>query len=67
MHRECGFRQVGGSVAHLSGFCSCFVPGSNAGDPPGMTKRQAARAALDLYHQLEALGVNPFAERRRSH
>jgi hypothetical protein len=48
-HLECGFRAVGGSVAHVEQRCGCFVPGSAEGDPPGLTKRQAARAALDAY------------------
>lgn len=47
MHPECTFRAVCGSVAHIEGRCSCFVPGSTETDPPGMTKRQAARAAVE--------------------
>jgi hypothetical protein len=39
------FRAVAGSVAHLERRCGCFVAGSTEGDPPGMTKRQAALAA----------------------
>lgn len=27
MHRKCGLRGVIGSVAHLQGRCSCYVPG----------------------------------------
>lgn len=46
IHHACGFRLAAGSVAHLEGRCSCFVRGSEEGDPPGMTKRQAAEAAL---------------------
>ncbi len=53
LHHECLFRNVGGSVAHVEKRCSCFVPGSNEGDPPGMTKRQAARAALERQRQLD--------------
>ena len=48
LHRECGISSVVGSVAHLSGKCSCFVDGAEEGDPPWMTKRQAAKAAADL-------------------
>ena len=47
-HRECAFRAVGGSVAHIERRCSCFVPGSTENDPPGMTLRQAAEAAITV-------------------
>ncbi len=56
MHRECGIRMVLGSVAHLERRCSCFVDIDSRlacmddppGDPPGMTRREAARAAVEL-------------------
>ena len=47
MHKECAFRAVAGSVAHIRRRCSCF--GGTEHDPPGMTKRQAAKTALDVY------------------
>jgi len=47
-HLECSARAILGSVAHQEGRCSCFVEGSAEEDPPGMTKREAARAALGL-------------------
>ena len=50
MHMECGFRMSCGSVAHIERRCHCYVPGSTECDPPGMTKRQAARAAMDAYN-----------------
>jgi hypothetical protein len=37
-----------GSVAHFQRRCSCYVLGASCGDPEGMTKREAARAALKL-------------------
>jgi hypothetical protein len=46
MHWECGFRSVAGSVAHIEHRCGCYIPSSERGDPPGMTKREAARAAV---------------------
>mgnify|MGYP001613571788 CR=1 FL=1 len=46
-HRECFLRAVVGSVGHLQQKCSCF--GGIQEDPPDMTKRQAAQAAVDLY------------------
>ena len=51
-HIECAFRGVGGSVGHILKRCSCY--GGTEEDPPGMTKREAAKAALELYRKLEA-------------
>ena len=45
-HFACGFRSIAGSVAHLRGRCSCCIVGSEEGDPPGTTKREAAMAAF---------------------
>lgn len=53
MHQECGFRSVVGSVAHVLKRCHCYKLGSKLNDPPGMTKREAARAALNLFRQIE--------------
>lgn len=53
MHLECGFRSIGGSVAHVLRRCHCFKLGSTLSDPPGLTKREAARAALALFRQIE--------------
>jgi hypothetical protein len=52
MHSECAFRSVVGSVAHVLHWCGCYQPGSDLGDPVGLTKRQAARAAFALSRQL---------------
>lgn len=49
VHFECGARGVLGSLAHVEGRCSCYVPGADELDPPHMTRRQAAKAALDAY------------------
>lgn len=49
MHRNCGLRGICGSVAHVLGKCSCFVPGSQESDPPGLTKRQAAELAVAIW------------------
>lgn len=43
-HHECALRSVIGSVGHLRGTCSCS--GGTEEDPPGMSKREAARAAV---------------------
>lgn len=49
VHHECGARMVLGSVAHVEGRCSCYVPDADELDPPQLTRRQAAKAALDAY------------------
>ena len=46
-HRECHIRQIVGSVGHLQKRCHCH--GGTAEDPEGMSKRQAALAAVNLY------------------
>jgi hypothetical protein len=51
MHKNCGLRGVIGSVAHLERRCSCFIPGAMEGDPPGMTRREAADAAVRVWLQ----------------
>ena len=43
-HRECDLRQVVGSVGHQRGRCSCY--GGTEEDPPALTRRQAAQAAV---------------------
>lgn len=47
VHLECLARMTLGSVAHIRQRCGCFIPGSEEGDPPGMTKREAARESLE--------------------
>ena len=49
LHHECGFRLFCGSFAHHARTCSCYVTGSLESDPPGMTKREAAKAALSEF------------------
>jgi hypothetical protein len=65
MHPECALRIVTGPLAHLQRKCHCFVRDSGEHDPPGITKREAARAAAQLYQKLIELGVEPFNERVR--
>jgi len=45
-HKECLARQLLGSLAHIEGRCGCYVPGSAEGDPPGLSRREAARQAV---------------------
>lgn len=48
-HWACAVRQVLGSVAHLEQRCSCYVPGAQEGDPAGVSKREAAEAAVRVW------------------
>lgn len=43
LHRECHIRSLVGSVGHQRSKCGCA--GGSEGDPPGFSKREAARAA----------------------
>lgn len=52
-HRECLIRSVVGSVGHQLHKCSCY--GGTEEDPPGMTKRQAAKAAVALWEAQQGL------------
>ncbi len=47
LHRECAARSAIGSVGHIERRCSCY--GGDVDDPPGMSKREAAAAALRLF------------------
>jgi len=52
-HRECLVRIVSGSVGHQMHECECY--GGTRGDPPGLSLREAARAAHALYLKLHPL------------
>jgi hypothetical protein len=58
-HRECFMRQITGSVAHQLKQCSCYVPGSTCGDPPELSRREAARQAVAHYHKMLGEGKIP--------
>jgi len=47
VHLDCFLRQIYGSVGHQKKTCSCF--GGKEEDPEGMTKREAATAAVRMY------------------
>lgn len=51
-HLNCFLRSIFGSVAHIRKECGCFVPGSTETDPVGMTRRQAADAAVAEYFRV---------------
>lgn len=55
-HYECSMRSVIGSVAHLEGRCSCVTPGAEEGDPAGMSRREAAIAAVRLWEKQQRAG-----------
>lgn len=64
-HRACFLRGILGSVAHIEKRCSCYVPGSHEGDDPGMTRRQAAEAAVSAWSTMHVElehGPRPKAE-----
>lgn len=51
LHRTCFLRQIVGSVAHQERRCHCYDRSSEADDPPGMTRREGARAAVELFER----------------
>ena len=59
-HLDCFLRSVIGSLAHLQHECSCFVPGATCTDPPELSKREAAQAAVRYWRQQSCQrGENP--------
>ena len=53
LHLECFMRSVVGSAGHLMGRCSCF--GGDEDDPPGLTRREAAKAAMEMFYSKQAI------------
>lgn len=49
LHFECGLRSIIGSVGHQKKNCSCY--GGTEEDPPGMTRREAAKAAMEYFYE----------------
>jgi hypothetical protein len=50
-HRDCFLRQVIGGVNHIRGCCTCHG-GTEPPDPPEMTRREAAEAAVAAFYRL---------------
>ena len=51
-HYACALRASIGSIGHILGTCSCYVKdGTHEDDPPGLTKRQAARLVADYVNR----------------
>ena len=47
-HYACAMRISSGSIGHVQRSCSCYVKDdTHEEDPPGLTKRQAARIVAD--------------------
>jgi hypothetical protein len=49
-HRACRQRLIIGGLNHLLGRCTC-CGGAEPPDPPEMTRRQAAIAAVNAWHE----------------
>lgn len=56
VHHECGFRSAMGGANHQRRTCPCFG-GTDEPDPPGLTPRDAARAALAAYYEMGGPGA----------
>ena len=51
-HYACALRATLGPIGHLQRKCGCFVKdGTAEDDPPGLSKRQAARLVADYVRQ----------------
>lgn len=56
-HYECTLRMAVGSVGHQLHQCSCY--GGTAEDPEGMSRREAAIAAAQLFHRQGLITTSP--------
>lgn len=59
-HGECFLRTILGSVGHIMKLCKCY--GGDRGDPEGMTKRQAALTAVEVYRMRRDLEEELLSE-----
>lgn len=50
-HLECWLRATLGSVGHIEGRCFCVLGAAGEEDPPGLTRRQAAVAAIAAHER----------------
>lgn len=51
VHIECAVRAFAGSAAHQLGDCTCC--GGTRHDPPGLTRREAAKLAYETFQLLQ--------------
>jgi hypothetical protein len=49
-HRDCFIRQAVGGLNHVEGRCTC-QGGSEPPDPPGISRREAARLAVEAFRR----------------
>lgn len=56
-HFDCSLRSAIGSVGHQMKRCSCY--GGTEEDPPGMTRREAARAAAQYFRRSQPADAGP--------
>lgn len=54
-HLECHLRTVLGSAGHIERRCTCF--GGEDEDPPGLTKREAAHAAVAAFERRHGTAI----------
>jgi hypothetical protein len=50
LHCNCHLRSVIGPLVHVEEQCGCYTSHFTDNDPPGMTRRQAADAAVDAFY-----------------
>jgi hypothetical protein len=53
VHHECFFRAISGGANHIRGSCTC-CGGTEPPDPPGLTRREAAREAVLAFVERES-------------
>lgn len=62
-HHECSIRSIAGSVRHQLRKCSCFGNGGPACDEPvGMSKRQEAKLAAEIWIETQGQFHRVIAE-----
>lgn len=64
VHHECAFREIAGGAYHILRLCTC-CGGKHAPDPPGVSKREAARFALKVFGWVEGLDEAMIKAARR--
>jgi hypothetical protein len=59
-HHDCFLVQVVGTLGHQAGRCSCY--GGTESNPPELTRREAATAAVRAYQMRRSGGLRAFDE-----
>jgi hypothetical protein len=55
-HYECQLRSIAGGVNHQLGLCTCCPGGALPPDPEGLSKREAARQAVETFERGKRCG-----------